>query len=123
MKAAEELFRIYDLYLWLAGRMGPGVFRGRKFIRQQRQQVADLINVALQEMGGIFAGDEWKAAPIRGYKRVVQGRQRGRPLSTDAAAMQGVQKDGRRNSECGMECGMEGVSSSDEDDEAEVVAA
>lgn len=39
MKAAEELFRVYDLYLWLAGRVGHGVFRGRKQVQRQRAQV------------------------------------------------------------------------------------
>jgi hypothetical protein len=39
MKAAEELFRVNDLYLWLAGRVGHGVFRRRKQVQQQRAQV------------------------------------------------------------------------------------
>jgi hypothetical protein len=39
MKSAEELFCVYDLYLWLAGRVGHGVFRGRKQVQQQRAQV------------------------------------------------------------------------------------
>lgn len=54
MKTAEEIFRVYDLYLWLFDRLGaPGVFRGRRQVLQQRQHVAELIDSALQEMGGV----------------------------------------------------------------------
>lgn len=54
MKSAEELFRVYDLYLWLYDRLGaPGVFRGRRQVLRMRQQVADLIDQALQRMGGL----------------------------------------------------------------------
>lgn len=57
MKAAEELFRVLDLYLWLYDRLGvPGVFRGRRQVLQQRQQVAELINSALRRMGGLDQG-------------------------------------------------------------------
>lgn len=53
MKSAEELFRVHELYLWLYDRLAPGVFRGRRHVLQQRQHVADLIDVALQQMGGV----------------------------------------------------------------------
>jgi hypothetical protein len=54
MKTAEELFRVYDLYLWLYDRLGaPGVFRGRRQVLRQRQQVGELIDIALQKMGGV----------------------------------------------------------------------
>jgi hypothetical protein len=54
MKTAEELFRVFDLYLWLYDRLGaPGVFRGRHQVMRQRQQVGELIDVALQKMGGV----------------------------------------------------------------------
>lgn len=59
MKAAEELFRIYDLYLWLAGRMGHGVFRGQQHVLQHRQQVAAMIDVALRRLGGVEGADTW----------------------------------------------------------------
>lgn len=101
MKAAEELFRVYDLYLWLGGRAGPGVFQGRKVIRQQRQQVAELINVALQEMGGVMDSTDWQAtATGRGAKRA------------------GRREKWRRGSMSSRV-----TSSCSEDDEAEVVGA
>jgi len=54
MKTAEEMFRVYDLYLWLYDRLGaPGVFSGRRQVLQQRQHVAELIDSALQEMGAV----------------------------------------------------------------------
>lgn len=55
MKTAEEVFRVLDLYLWLANdRLGsPGVFKDRREVEEQRQQVAGLIDVALQRMGGV----------------------------------------------------------------------
>eukprot|EP00879_Flechtneria_rotunda_P023857 GHRR01025266.1.p1 GENE.GHRR01025266.1~~GHRR01025266.1.p1 ORF type:complete len:416 (+),score=89.85 GHRR01025266.1:337-1584(+) len=53
MKAAEELFRVYDLYLWLEGRMAPGVFQGKKLVQERRQAVADLIDEGLCKMGGL----------------------------------------------------------------------
>jgi hypothetical protein len=63
MKVAEELFRVYDLFLWLYDRLGaPGVFRGRRQVLQQRQQVAGLIDVALQRMGGV--GQPQRAAHV-----------------------------------------------------------
>jgi hypothetical protein len=63
MKTAEELFRVYDLYLWLHSRLGaPGVFRGRRQVLQQRQHVAELIDVALKKMGGVPAGTQGAAA-------------------------------------------------------------
>lgn len=60
MKTAEELFRVYDLYLWLCTRLGaPGVFRGRKHVLKQREHVAGLIDVALKKMGGVPTGSRW----------------------------------------------------------------
>jgi hypothetical protein len=50
MKAAEELFRVYDLYLWLAGRVGHGVFRGRKQVQRQRAQVRAFVLKKWEEM-------------------------------------------------------------------------
>ena len=64
MKSAEELFRVYDLYLWLYDRLGaPGVFRGRRKVLRLRQTVAELIDIALQRMGGLSAGGRWGSAP------------------------------------------------------------
>lgn len=104
MKAAEELFRVYDLYLWLAGRMGPGVFQGQKQVRQQRQQVAELINFALQEMGGVLG----HAARPAGHKgRVGRG------------ATQESRGGGRE--ECERVSSNMFSASEDECDEAEVV--
>lgn len=63
MKTAEELFRVYDLYLWLYDRLGsPGVFRGRRQVLRQRQKVAELIDCALQRMGGLQAVRVQRAA-------------------------------------------------------------
>jgi hypothetical protein len=59
MKAAEELFRIYDLFLWLAGRMGHGVFRGQQHVQKHRQQVATMIDVALRRLGGVESAGTW----------------------------------------------------------------
>lgn len=108
MKAAEELFRVYDLYLWLAGRVGPGVFQGQKLIRKQRQQVAELINVALQEMGGVIGSRGWQA----GATAVSWKGGRG-----GAAGCAGRTSRRRRGGPVSRTC-----SSYSEEDEAEAVA-
>jgi hypothetical protein len=62
MKTAEELFRVYDLYLWLHSRLGaPGVFKGQPQVLKQRQHVAELIDVALKTMGGVPSGTQCAA--------------------------------------------------------------
>lgn len=39
------------------------MFRGRKRVLRLRQTVAEIIDIALQRMGGLSAGVRWSSAP------------------------------------------------------------
>lgn len=47
---AEELFRVYDLFVWLALRFGSGAFKGVAHARQARRAVSKAIEQGLRQL-------------------------------------------------------------------------